>query len=54
MEHGEPNEAAALFAAAGDACRQRDKGAFLSQVTLLTAQLRLLAETQAVSVKNIL
>ena len=26
----------------------------LSQVTLLTAQLRLLAETQAVSIKNIL
>ena len=54
MEHGELNEATVLFAAAGDVCRQRDKGAFLSQVTLLTAQLRLLAETQAVSIKNIL
>ena len=54
MEHSGLSEAQALFAAAGDACRQRNSGAFISQLTQLTVQLRLLAETQAVSIKNIL
>lgn len=54
IEHSELNEAESLFAAAEDACRRRDSGEAVSQLTLLSVQLRVLAETQAVSVKNIL
>lgn len=54
IEHSELNEAESLFAAAGIACRQQDAQEFISQVTVLSVQLRLLAETQAVSIKNIL
>lgn len=53
IEHSELNEAEALFAAAEDACRQRDSGEAVSQLTLLAVQLRVLAETQSVSIKNI-
>ena len=54
IEHSELNEAESLFAAADIACRQQDAQEFISQVTVLSVQLRLLAETQAVSIKNIL
>lgn len=54
IEHSELNEAESLFAAADTACRQQDVQEFISQVTMLTVQLRLLAETQSVSIKNIL
>ena len=54
IEHSELNEAESLFAAADIACRQQNAQEFISQVTVLTVQLRLLAETQSVSIKNIL
>ena len=54
IEHSELNEAESLFAAADIACRQQDAQEFISQVIVLSVQLRLLAETQAVSIKNIL
>ena len=54
IEHSELNEAESFFAAADIACRQQDAQEFISQVTVLSVQLRLLAETQAVSIKNIL
>lgn len=54
IEHSELNEAESLFAAADIACHQQDAQEFISQVTVLSVQLRLLAETQAVSIKNIL
>ena len=54
IEHSELNEAESLFAAAADACRQRDSQETVSQLTLLSVQLHVLAETQAVSIKNIL
>ena len=54
IEHSELNEAESLFAAADIACRQQDTQEFITQVTVLSVQLRLLAETQAVSIKNIL
>ena len=53
IEHSELNEAESLFAAAEDACRRRDSAETISQLALLSVQLRLLAETQAVSIKNI-
>lgn len=54
IEHSELNEAEALFAAASEACFQQDAQEFRCQLTLLTTQLKVLAETQAVSIKNIL
>lgn len=53
IEHGELNEAQALFAAAAEACAQRDSQEFSAQLVLLRVQLQLLAETQSVSIKNI-
>ena len=54
IEHSELNEVESLFAATEDACRRRDNQETISQLTLLVVQLRLLAETQSVSIKNIL
>ena len=54
IEHSELNEAEALFAAASEACFQQDAQEFRCQLTLLTTQLKVLAETQSVSIKNIL
>lgn len=54
IEHSELNEVEVLFAAAADAYRQRDSQEILSQLALLSVQLRVLAETQAVSIKNFL
>lgn len=54
IEHSELNEAQALFAAAEEACAQQDKQSLSAQLVLLRVQLRRLAETQAVSIKNIL
>lgn len=54
IEHSELNETESLFAAAADACRQQDSQEAVSQLTLLSVQLRVLAETQSVSIKNIL
>ena len=53
IEHRELNETQALFAAAAEAFVQRDAGEFSAQIVLLRVQLQLLAETQAVSIKNI-
>ena len=53
IEHDELNEAQSLFAAAGEACAQRDGREFTAQLTLLQVRLGLLAETQAISIKNI-
>ena len=54
IEHSELNEAEALFAAASEACFQQDAQEFRCQLTLLSTQLKVLAETQSVSIKNIL
>ena len=54
MEHDELDEADALFATAFAACDERDGPDFHAAMAQLNAQLHLLAETQAVSIKNIL
>ena len=54
IEHEELNEAQSLFAAAEEACRQRDSGDFSAQLALLTVRLKVLAETQSVSIKTLL
>lgn len=54
MDHGELDEAESLFAGAFAACREGDGPDFHMLLAQLTAQLRLLAETQSVSVKNVL
>lgn len=54
MEHNELDEAESLFATVFAACDARDAPDFHAAVAQLDSQLRLLAETQAVSVKNIL
>ena len=54
MEHAELDEAESLFAAAFAACDAQDAPDFHAAMAQLDAQFRLLAETQAVSIKNIL
>lgn len=54
LSHDELDEATSLFAGAFAACRERDNEDFHIQLAQLAVQLRLLAETQAVSIKNIL
>ena len=54
MEHAELDEAESLFAAAFAACDTQDAPDFHAAMAQLASQLRLLAETQAVSIKNIL
>ena len=54
MEHAELDEAESLFAAAFAACDTQDAPDFHAAMAQLVSQLRLLAETQAVSIKNIL
>ena len=54
MEHEELDEAESLFAAAFAACDAQDAPDFHAAIAQLSSQLSLLAETQAVSIKNIL
>ena len=54
LEHDELDEAESLFAAAFAAGDAQDAPDFHAAMAQLAAQLRLLAETQAVSIKNIL
>ena len=54
MEHDELDEAESLFATAFAACDERDAPDFHAAMAQLKTQLSLLAETQAVSIKNIL
>lgn len=54
MEHDELDEAESLFATAFAACDERDVPDFHAAIAQLDTQFHLLAETQAVSIKNIL
>ena len=54
MDHDELDEAEALFAGAFAVCREADDADFHMLLAQLTAQLRLLAETQSLSIKNVL
>ena len=54
MEHQELDEAEVLFAAAYAACDQQDVPDFHAALAQLLTQIRLLAETQQVSLQNIL
>ena len=54
LEHEELDDAEGLFAAAFAACDQRDVPDFHTTLAQLYTQLRLLAETQQVSIKNVL
>ena len=54
MEHAELDEAEVLFSAAFAACDEQDGPDFHAAMAQLNTQLHLLAETQAISVKNIL
>ena len=54
MDHQELDEAESLFAGARAACAEQDDADFHMLLAQLMSQLRLLAETQSVSVKNIL
>lgn len=54
LEHDELDEAESLFSGAFAACREEDDADFHLLLAQLTEQLRLLAETQSVSIKNIL
>ena len=54
MSHSELDEAESLFAGAAAVCKQQDDGEFHVLLAQLMKQMRLLAETQGVSVKNIL
>lgn len=54
MDHSELDEAENLFAGAFAVCRERDSADFHTLLSQLAGQLRLLSETQCVSVKNIL
>ena len=53
MDHGELDEAEKLFAGAFAVCREEDGADFHQMLAQLTSQLRLLAETQSVSIKNV-
>ncbi len=54
MDHDELDEAEELFAGAFAVCRERDGADFHTMLAQLTNQLRLLSETQSISVKNVL
>lgn len=54
MDHQELDEAENLFAGVFAVCREQDGADFHMLLAQLMGQLRLLAETQSVSVKNIL
>ena len=54
MEHDELDEAEDLFAGAFAVCREADAADFHMFLSQLKSQLRLLAETQCVSIKNVL
>ena len=54
MDHQELDGAEGLFAGAKAACAEQDDADFHMLLAQLMSQLRLLAETQSVSVKNIL
>lgn len=54
MEHDELDKAEELFAGAFAVCREEDGADFHTMLAQLMNQLRLLAETQSVSIKNIL
>lgn len=54
MDHDELDEAEELFAGAFAVCREEDGADFHTLLSQLRSQLRLLAETQCVSVKNVL
>ena len=54
MDHNELDEAEELFAGAFAVCREEDGAAFHTLLSQLMSQLRLLAETQCVSIKNVL
>ena len=54
ISHDELDEAETLFVGAAAVCQERDDADFHLMLAQLTAQLRLLAETQSVSIKNVL
>lgn len=54
MDHAQLDEAESLFAGAIAVCREEDDDDFHMLLAQLATQLRLLAETQSVSLKNIL
>ena len=54
MDHNELDEAEELFAGAFAVCREEDGADFHTLLSQLMSQLRLLAETQCVSIKNVL
>lgn len=54
LSHDELDEAESFFAGAFAACEEQDNEDFHIQLAQLAVQLRLLAETQAISIKNIL
>ena len=54
MEHKELDEAESLFATTFAACDAQDVPDFHAAIAQLDSQLHLLAETQSVSIKNIL
>lgn len=54
MDHSELDEAESLFAGAFAVCREEDDADFHMFLAQLISQLRLLAETQSLSVKNVL
>ena len=53
MDHNELDEEEKLFAGAFAVCREGDDADFHQMLAQLTSQLRLLAETQSVSIKNV-
>ena len=54
MDHNELDEAENLFAGAFAVCREADGADFHMLLAQLMGQLRLLSETQSVSIKNVL
>ena len=54
MDHDELDEAESLFAGAFAVCREEDGADFHMLLAQLMGQLRLLSETQSLSVKNVL
>ena len=54
ISHDELDEAETLFVGAAAVCREEDDADFHLMLAQLSAQLRLLAETQSVSIKNVL
>lgn len=54
ISHDELDEAETLFVGAAAVCREEDDADFHLMLAQLSAQLRLLAETQSVTIKNVL